>query len=77
MQRNRDIGRNVYHLLGKKCIQKFWWETWNKETNLGYMHVDGTLMLRETDSENGEWINLAHSGILLLVFLNTGVNVPL
>jgi hypothetical protein len=67
----------MYHLLGTKCLQKFWWETWNEETILGEIRVDGTLMLRETDFENGEWINVVHSGILSLVFLNTGVNVPL
>jgi hypothetical protein len=56
---------------------KFWLETWNEETTLRPIRVDGTLMLRDTDCENVEWINLAHSGILLLVFLNTGVSVPL
>ena len=76
-QRSRNTRPNMYHSLDKKCLQDFWLETWNEETTLGEIRVNGTLMLRDTDSENVEWINLAHIGILLLVFLNTGASVPL
>ena len=62
------------HLLRKKCVQKFWCETCNEETTLGEIRDGvGALMLGETDSENVEWVNLAHDGLYLLFFFNTGV----